>query len=80
VFQVRVVEQQFSDGPVLLALAKAGYRFRLTRMMDLYQGTSAARGGPIFELRPSTTTAPSAPGTVAVTIGQLNLRMVPAPR
>jgi hypothetical protein len=80
VFQVRVVAQQFSDGPVLLALAKAGYRFRLTRTMDLYQGTSEGLGGPIFELRPATVAAPSVPGTIAVTIGQLNLRMLPAAR
>jgi hypothetical protein len=77
-FQVRVVAAQFADGPVLLELAKDGYRFRLTREIDLYRGTSASHRGPVFELRPADPRAPtSARNPFDVTFGTLNLRVAP---
>jgi len=78
-FQVRVVAAQFADGPVLLELAKDGYRFRLTREIDLYRGTSPSRRGPVFELRPADPSAPTSTGNpFDVTFGTLNLRVAPA--
>jgi hypothetical protein len=77
-FQVRVVAAQFADGPVLLELAKHGYRYRLTREMDLYRGTTTSRRGPVFELRPADPNAPaSARNPFDVTFGTLNLRVAP---
>jgi len=63
---------------VLLELAKDGYRFRLTREIDLYRGTSASHRGPVFELRPADPRAPtSARNPFDVTFGTLNLRVAP---
>lgn len=38
VFKVQIADQGFSDGPLILTLAKDGYRFHLTPEMDLYDG------------------------------------------
>jgi len=79
VFQLRIPEQQFADGAVLLTLTKDGYRYRLAPAMDLYRGTSTGDGGPVFELRPSTTKARVPRDTTSVDIGEVNLRMRAVP-
>jgi hypothetical protein len=37
-FTVQVADQGFSDGPLILTLAKDGFHFHLTPEMDLYDG------------------------------------------
>jgi hypothetical protein len=51
-FTLHIVQEQGQTGPVILQLAKDGYRFRVVPTMDLYDGTTtAAPTGPTFELQ-----------------------------
>ncbi len=75
VFTVDVVQQEFSDGPLVLTLVKDGYQFRLDPPMDLYSGnTTRPADGPTFEVEAS---GPATPGTLPgrhlVTVGSLDV-------
>jgi hypothetical protein len=73
VFTVEVVQPAFADGPLLLELAKAGYRFHVAPPVDLYTGTtSAPPSGPTFVVQ--VMPGPAAlPGHHLATIGQIDL-------
>lgn len=51
VFTVQIADQGFSDGPLILTLAKDGYQFHLIPEMDLYSGdTNHLAPGPAFTI------------------------------
>jgi hypothetical protein len=75
VFTLDVVEQEFSDGPLVLTLVKDGYQFRLDPAMDLYSGnTTRPADGPTFEVEASGPPTPEKlPGRHLVTVGALDV-------
>ena len=74
VIQINVVQQQFVDGPILLELAKQGYQFRLTPVMDLYAGTtSRPANGPTFALRSSAAAGAPLNGTHLITVESVDV-------
>jgi hypothetical protein len=82
VMRIVLAEHGFSDGPVLLTLAKDGYRYRVTPELDLYGGnTSRPVTGPTFALQSAASARAGSrlPGVHVVTVGHLDLWMQPAP-
>lgn len=61
VFTVQIAVQGVSDGPLILTLAKNGYRFHLTPEMDLYEGdTHLPTEGPTFMISHGNSPTPTA--------------------
>lgn len=60
VFNVQIADQGFTYGPLILTLAKDGYRFHLTPEMDLYDGdTHRPTDGLTFTISHGNSPTPS---------------------
>ncbi len=82
VFGIVFHQHDFWEGPLVLALAKDGYRFRVTPSVDLYGGdTSRPVTGPTFELQSASAARAGSrlAGTHLATVGHLDVWARPAP-
>jgi hypothetical protein len=80
-FTLHIVQEQGQTGPVILELAKDGYRFRVVPRMDLYGGTTAAAPtGPTFELQSHGPYEYRVlPGTPELATGTIQVYLAPGP-
>ena len=80
-FTLHIVQEQGQTGPVILKLAKDGYRFRVVPRMDLYDGTTtAAPTGPTFELQSNGQYEYRVlPGTLELATDTIQVYLAPGP-